>query len=797
MKRILWVLFVLLGIVLIAGFFFIKTLKPDYDGELELESLQQEVSVYYDSYGIPHIYGSSEKDAFRALGYIHAQDRLWQMELLRRIGKGQLSELFGKDLISTDKFFLALGIDDASAKTVSQLNKNDEGVQLTQAYLDGINSFLKEGPTPVEFYLTGIEKRPFELTDVYNVMGYMAFSFAMAHKTDPLLTKMKEQLGPQYLKDLSIHSDTSTVWLKNTLQSDSVSLKTNEVIAGIFKTLEALNIPQFEGSNSWVLGPEKTKNKKVIFANDPHIGFSQPSVWYEAHVVTPQYEKYGYHLAGVPFPILGHDRNLAYGMTMFENDDVDFYYEDENPEDKSRYRVNDSWRSYEMVDKIIKVKDSTDIEFTFKKTHRGPILNGIADQVDMKRPVSMWWVYTQHDNQVMKALYELSHANDIDQFRASLKYIHAPGLNIMYGDAKDNVAWWASAHLYQIPDSVNTKLIYDGTNYLDDQKKYLDFSQNPHAENPDWHYVYSANNQPDSIAGMLYPGYYLPENRARRIVDLLDAKDDWVMSDVQKMINDVNSPVDVATVKSLLKLIDMEGLSESDLGTLDDLGAWQGGYELDDLEATVFHRWMFYVLNDVFKDELGQGLFDEFMSTHLIKRSIAPLVNNENSVWWNDVATEKEETAKEIVTQAFHQAISDLEKSLGSDREKWFWQRVHTLEHGHPIGQVEMLRSFFNVGPFEVEGSREVINNMYFPYGEDGNYKVSSGPSTRRVIDFSDIENSMSILPTGQSGNPFSEHYKDQAQMYAEGKFRKMMMNKKEIQDQAESVLKFLPSNKN
>ncbi|MEP1016218.1 penicillin acylase family protein, partial [Maribacter dokdonensis] len=187
LKKIGALLLVLVTLLIIIIGIFAYTLKPDYSGEKKLVGLQEVVNVYYDDYGIPHIYGENEKDAFRTLGYVHAQDRLWQMELLRRIASGGLSEVFGKDLIGTDKFFLSLGIADASKITASKVDVNDEGVILAKAYLDGINQFINEGPTPVEFYLTGIDKREFVLEDIYNTIGYMAFSFAMAHKTDPLL----------------------------------------------------------------------------------------------------------------------------------------------------------------------------------------------------------------------------------------------------------------------------------------------------------------------------------------------------------------------------------------------------------------------------------------------------------------------------------------------------------------------------------------------------------------------------------------------------------------------------------
>ncbi len=789
--RILLVLALLLG----AAWFVTKSvLKPNYNGEKEMKGLSSEVNVHYDTYGIPHIYGSNEKDAFRALGYVHAQDRLWQMELLRRIGRGGLSEIFGKDVIETDRFFLALGIDDATQKSVSKLDKNSQAAQLSQAYLDGINQFIEEGPTPVEYYLTGLDKTPFTQHDIYNTMGYMAFSFAQAHKTDPLLSEIRSKLGPEYLKDLEIDVDPNTTLIKTTNAKKDAEPQVT-ISVSVRNTLEQLAIPLFEGSNSWVISPEKTKNGAVIFANDPHIGFAQPSVWYEAHVVTPTYEKYGCHLAGVPFAVLGHDRNIAYGMTMFENDDVDFYYEEQHPTDETKYKRGDEWLPYEIVEKTIKVKGEADDTFSYKKTLNGPVLNGIAKQINGERPISMSWVYTEEENLVIEALYNISHATDIEGFQANLQKIHAPGLNIMYGDAKGNVAWWATAKLFKIPDSVHTKFIHEADQGFSMGRTYLPFSENPMAINPESNYVYSANNQPDSIAGMLYPGYYLPENRAKRVVQLLESKNDWDQKGVSKMITDVTSSVNPSVVKSLAKSLDIEALSSNQIKLLDELNAWQGDYPLESIAAGMFHQWTYFTLKNTFEDELGSRLYTEMQTTHFYKRLIAPMAANSNSAWWDDVRTDDIiETHAAIIQKSYVEAYESLQKEFGEDYTKWEWRKVHTIEHGHPIGQVGgLLRKFFNVGPFPIMGTTEVINNMGFSQNGSVYYHVGSGPSTRRVIDFSDVDNSISVLPTGQSGNPFSEHYDDQAELFVKGEFRKMMMNKDEIVKKAKSQLVFKP----
>ncbi len=574
LKKIGWVLLAVLGLLILSAGIFAYKLSPDYSGERTLTGLSNSVNVHYDTYGIPHIYAENEKDAIRALGYVHAQDRLWQMELLRRVGRGGLSEIFGSDLVETDKMFLSLGIDD---------------------------------PT--------------------------------------------------------------------------------------------------------------------------------------------------------------------------------------------KYKTENGWEAFENVSKTIKVKDDEDVIFKYKRTRHGPIVNDVMDRISKERPVAMSWIYTQVENKVIDAIFGISRASDLKEFKSALPNIHAPGLNVMYGDAKGNVGWFASAKLYQMPDSTQTKLILDGTSGKEERLRYLDFSENPQAINPSWNYVYSANNQPDSIAGMLYPGYYLPENRAKRIVQFLEPKNDWDLNAVTEMITDVTSAVNPSIVTDLAKLIDIKKLNDEQTILLDKVNAWKGDYPIESIEATIFHRWIYFFLKNTFKDELGDVMFDQLLSTHFHKRMIAPMAHNSKSVWWDDVNTKDTvETQKDIVNASFLQAITSLQNDFGSNTSEWAWGKVHTLEHNHPIGQIAILRSFFNVGPFPVVGTREVINNMYFGYDESGLYNVNSGPSTRRVIDFSDIENSMSILPTGQSGNPFSPHYDDQAEMYINGEFRKMMLNKEEIIETSKSLLTFRPT---
>ena len=778
-KKILLVLGVLIVLVFIGGWIYFNSLKPDYSGKITLSNIENETSVYFDDYGIPHIYAQNQYDATTALGYVHAQDRLWQMELMRRIAPGRLSEIFGKDMLKNDRFFVSLGIEEASKKSMEKLDKNGEVYKLATAYLNGVNQFIENGPTPIEFTLIGIEKEPYQLNDIYNILGYMSFSFAMAQKTDPLLTVLKEKLGDDYLKELNIEIGPNTTFIKN---SKSTIANFSEMVASVNEVMENSPVPPFIGSNSWVVSPKKSATGKVLFANDPHIGYSQPAVWYEAHIVTPNYEMYGYHLAGVPFPLLGHNRNYAYGLTMFENDDIDFYKEENHPTDSTKYKTPDGFDTYKTTVKTIKVKDADDVIITVRNSRHGPIMNDALDAITQSEPIAMSWIYTQFDVEVLGALYTISRANDMKDVKKGASMIHAPGLNIMYGDAKGNVAWWATGKLYKLNPGVNRNFILNGASGEDDPIEYLDFSENPMAENPPWNYVYSANNQPDSTANMLYPGYYLSEDRAKRIVQLLEPKNNWNKESVAVMINDVTSAVAPALVKEFAENMDYKSFSKSEQKAIDVLQLWDGSNTVDQVAPTIYNKWIYLYLKNTFEDEMGSTLFTQFLATHLSKRTIAEQIEKDSSIWWDDISTSNNiETKKEILSKSLVEAVASLEKQLGSNMMDWNWGKVHTLVHEHPLGKVAALKSYFNVGPFPINGSREVINNRGFDYTETGLYKVNAGPSTRRVIDFSDVENSISILPTGQSGNPFSKHYKDQTEMYNKGEFRKMKMNEEEI----------------
>lgn len=788
-KKIILALFLFIILAIIGLFVYVQTLRPDYSGDLSMHGLDAKVEVHYDTYGIPHIYAETDNDAWQALGYVHAQDRLWQMELLRRIGAGRLSELFGNNTLKTDKFFRTLGIDAYSSKSAARFSANSPpAVQdKVHAYLTGVNHFIDHGPTPIEMHLVGANKSHFDVQDVYNVIGYMAFSFGIAHRTEPIITYIQDRFGSEYLQDMDIDIDTT----KEIIPSYPIS-DLNDLSSYMGDILNDWPVPSFMGSNSWVLGPSKTSTGKVIFANDPHMKFGQPAVWYEAHIETPTTSLYGYFLGGSPFPQMGHTRTMATGLTMLLNDDTDLFAEEVKD---GKFKYNDEWLPLITRSDTIPLRSGDDHIFEIKETAHGPLINNVVDGLNSSAPVSIWWSYINNANYTLEGAHDLLRASSVTDIPAAASKIHAPGLNIMYGDSEDNIAWWGTAKLVKRNKSKSSKLILDGTTNADDPIGYYDFDENPTSTNPNSGYVYSANNQTISRNGIYHEGYYVPEDRGRKIVSLLETKNDWSVDDVKEMMLNFNSLVAVENIKMLSEILEGVELSDNEVELMQTLNQWGGTFDPKSHASTIYVKLITELSHQIFADELGKKRLELFLGTPMYKKSFVKILANRESKFWDKISTkDKEETSAQIIKESLRETQSKLSAQLGSEKSAWQWDKVHSLEHEHPLGQVSGLKKFFNVGPFPIGGWEEVINNMHTDFADDGVYKVLAGPSTRRIVDFSDIENnSWSISPTGQSGNPLSPHYKDQAEMFINGEFRKQKMNKKEILKETQNTLTLLP----
>lgn len=787
-------LFLILGLLI-----FIFSQSPQYDGELKLEGLKEKVEVHFDKFGIPHIYARNGEDAYRALGYVHAQDRLFQLEMMRRVGSGTLSEFLGKDLLEIDQFFHTLGIPKHSKESAAAFLAQGETPwkSAAEAYLAGVNEFITNGKLPVEYLLLGEKPRPYTFEDMHSIVGYMSFTFAMALKTDPLVTKMARELGHEYLNSLSIQTLPShhviPVNYPDSLKVDSTSIRSD-----FTALLKKLPVPLLEGSNSWVIAGSRTKSGKVLFSNDTHIGFSSPSVWYEAHLEYPGFSFYGNHLAGVPFGLVGHTRHHSIGLTMFENDDHDFFEEKLNPNNSSEIIVGDSIFPINSRKELIKIKGHEPIEFEVKETLHGPIINPVVKEIASMttNPVSSWWVYVLEPSKALEAIFKMNHAKSIQEVAKAASLIHAPGLNIMYGDSMGNIGWWAAAKLPIRSDKVHSKIFADGSDPESQPKGWYSFSDNPQSINPEIGFVASANNQPDSMRnGVFFPGYYFPGERWNRIAKTISSRSDWNQESIRELqlenINEVQ-PKNAQFLLSLIKKQDFQEYSDA----LEALQNWNGAHDLNLAAPTIYYKWQYHILRLAMEDELGEDAFKSYLETFIMVRSIPHFLTHEKNRWWDKVHTDTKETREEIIREALQLSLEELSSQFGKNSDEWKWEKAVSLEHPHPLGIQQPLDKIFNIRTEAVPANEESVNKLAFRLNGDGIYKITSGPAMRIILDFSNVENSVSVLPTGNSGNRFSKHYADQKELYSKGRYRPQLMDAEEIREKSKGKLMLVPSDK-
>ncbi|MBL7849938.1 MAG: penicillin acylase family protein [Cyclobacteriaceae bacterium] len=791
LKRTLIVLLILVLAATVGGYFYVQSTAPVYEGSVTLKGLKGEVEVYYDTYGVPHIYATTLEDAYFALGYAHAQDRLFQMELARRAAGGRLAEVLGKDLVPTDKLFRTLGINQfAEAHAQKFLNADTSEFQRgALSYQKGINEYIRTGKTPIEFSIIGIPKTEFVPADIYRVIGIMAFGFAEGVQIDPMLEKIRTELGDAYLKDLAVQTPANAERIRN-FKGAPPTAGTEKLISAIRQGLDKLPLPLWVGSNGWVISGDRTDSGEPILENDTHMGYAQPAVWYEAHLEFPGHRFYGHHAAGVPFGFLGNNAFCAWGLTMFENDDTDFFREEINPENPNQVKFGDQWEDLTLREEIIKVKGEEDVVVTVKTSRHGPLFNSIMEEtVPSPAPVALWWGLHHQTNYALQTVYELNHATSFAQVSHAVSQMTAPGLNVMYADVEGTIAWWAAARLPIRPPHVNSKFFLDGASGKDEYLGYYDFSKNPHAINPPWGFVYSANNQPDTVDGVYYPGYYYPRSRAGRIVELLSEEKMWTPDEVRKVNLDVQSPMHRDIARTLSEVLLASGDARfTDMGRV--LQEWNGDMKKEDIAPSIYFNLLSQTTYRAMIDELGWEAYQAFNNTSIARNSWEILVASEQSPWWDDIKTaDKKETRTDIVIRAAEKSLALLQQHGGPNMQDWKWEKYHLLKHPHALGAVKLLDGYFSVGPFGVPGGSEVINNLHFDLDTTGIFQCDGGPALRKVTDMSDVENGMTVSPTGQSGNFLSPYYQDQAEMFVKGEVRKMMMNREEIVAKSKKLL--------
>ncbi|MCV2367970.1 penicillin acylase family protein [Roseateles oligotrophus] len=780
-------LLLLLAAIAAALSWHVHSKQPQRSGELILAGLQAAVTVRYDEFGVPHIEAQNEVDMYLALGYVHAQDRLFQMEMLRRLSRGELAAIFGPKLVETDRLFRTLGIrahaDAYAAREFAQIDTPAK--RALMAYLDGVNQFQDSRPAPLEFDIIGIKKRPFTPADTVSIGGYLAYSFAAAFRTEPVLTQIRDQLGSDYLKIFDLAWRPDGVLRQQLRPGDWQDLGRLARLSQ--DALEAAGQPLFEGSNAWAVAGARTVSGKPLLAGDPHIQFATPAVWYEAHLKCPGFELYGHHQALNPLALLGHNDKFAWSLTMFQNDDVDLVAEKLNPANPNEVWHQGQWQALQSREELLEVKGAAPVKLLLRRSKHGPIINDALAGAVGETPVALWWAFLETENPVLEGFYALNRADSLAKGRAAAAQIHAPGLNLVWANAAGDIAWWAAAKLPVRPAGVNPSFILDGASSEADKLGFLPFAQNPQEENPARGYVISANHQP---AGALQvPGYYNLWDRAERLDSLLrDPSIKWAAGNSKALQLDVQTGYSQRVLKPLIPLL----RQVPEQGLVEEMAAWDGAYKTELRAPVLFQQFLFELARLALQDELGETVFNNLRLTRALDHALPRLMADPTSPWWDKRDTKAVETQAEIVAEAWGLSLAHLRQTFGADAKSWTWGRAHTVTHGHPLGLQKPLDRVFNVGPFAAPGSHETPNNMAARIGP-APWAVVYGPSTRRIIDLARPAESLGINPVGQSGVWGDRHYADQAQMHALGQYRNQHLAEADVATHTRSKLSLLP----
>ena len=767
---------------------------PQREGELPLQGLQAPVTVRYDEWGVPHLKAGSEDDLYRALGWVHAQDRLFQMEMMRRLARGELAEVLGPKLLPTDRLFRALTLRQHADEQARRMDPARPESRALLAYLDGINQYQASRPQPLEHVLLGIPRRDFTPADTLAVAGYLAYSFAAAFRTEPVLSQVREQLGPDYLKafDLAWQPDGAVAHGARQRLAGVDWPGLQRLAALSQDAVEAAGLPQFEGSNAWVLGGARTRSGQALLAGDPHISFSTPAVWYEARLEAPGFSLYGHFMALNPLALLGHNERFGWSLTMFQNDDLDLVVEHTDAQHPGQVLVKGQWVPLQSRQETIKVKGAPDETLVLQRSPHGPIVNTVLGEAAGAAPVAMWWTLLESDNPVLEAFWRLNRADTLAKARQAVQGIHAPGLNVVWANASGDIAWWAAARLPMRPEGVDPSFLLDGRTAEADKPGFLPFSQNPQEENPARGWIVSANHQPASARPV--PGYYNAWDRALRLHQQLSADGPWDAERARALQLDTRTGYGPRTLAPVLAELQAAAADDAERALVAQLAAWDGSHTPAQIAPTLFYQFLHDLAHEAMADELGEAAWSNLRRTRALDHALPRLLADAASPWWDRRDTaDRRETRADAVRVAWRSALAHLKGLYGDDPMAWTWGRAHTITHAHPLGQQKPLDKVFNVGPWPAPGGRETPNNLAQPFAP-APWGVTYGPSTRRVLDFGDIAAATGSNPVGQSGVWGDPHYRDQAEPWLRGEARPMHLAESDVAAHTRSTLRLTPA---
>lgn len=729
---------VVLGVLLIAatGFVWLMSSLPRIEGRVPIKGLELPVSVARDGAGVPHIAARSVRDAYFTMGWIHAQDRMWQMEMQRRVGAGRLAEAVGEAGLPNDRFMRTLGVYRLAQAEFEKLDRPTRDSLI--AYAEGVNAWLNDywHRLPPEFLAVGIRPEPWKPADSLVWGRLMALQLANDWRDEVLRAKLAGKLDARRVRELWPDVPADSPVTLGAATADSLLAAAPEAA-----------LPHL-ASNVWVVGGSRTISGKPLLANDPHLGFRAPVLWYLLSVEAPGLALTGATVPGVPFHLIGHNGRVAWGITSSYADTVDLFLE--KPVDDATYQTPDGPQPFERREEIIKVKGGPDVTQVVRATRHGPIISDLPG-FEPGQMVAFRATALEADNLTAQALYRLNRAIDWRGFSAALRDVTAPTLNFAFADTGGTIAF-ATAGKVPVRKGGDGSRPAEGWTRQGDWIGWIAPDRMPAQVNPKSDKVVNANNKiasgknTPSLATAWPEGY-----RAERIEALIDATAKLSLDDMAAIQTDHLS-LEAVEIKELLDVAaDATPLAQQAARLI---AAWDGSAARDRPEPLIFAAWVGQLWHDLLADELG----DDFRAFATVRPYVLADILTRNRHWCDNVATPEAEGCDEIISRALDKAVATLASRHGSDISKWSWGSEHKAVFEHPLfSRVPLLQRLVR-SEIATDGDDFTVNRgTYLPDG----FRHIHGAGLRAVYDLSDLSASRFIIATGQSGNVLSRHYDD------------------------------------
>lgn len=768
----------------------LRSALPQTSGNLTLTGISGQVDIYRDEYGIPHIYAQNQRDLMFAVGFVSAQDRLWQMDVTRRAATGRLAEIFGETALKADLLVRTLDFEQIAKREVAILPP-PLAVEL-EAYSNGVNAYIEQqAALPPEFGVLDYRPEPWRPFESLAISRLLAWQLSKNFESEIVIWKLVEKLGAERAAELGPTYPSSGPFILSgeAVGSPGRSLSTLEDGS---KALDEI-VGTSGGSNSWVIGGSRTVNDAPILANDPHLsGTKMPSIWYYVHLVGGKYDVIGSLVPGTPLPILGHNRRIGWGVTNMNADVQDLYIERINREDPHQYEYDGRWvdmdSRWERIYFRTRKGERSFIEKQIKLTIHGPLVNELAPGVT--DAISLRWTGLDPSRDY-QALAGISVARNWKEFCRALSNFSVAPQNFIYADGDGNIGYYGAG---RIPirsggDGVMPQQGWLGENTWSGE---IPFEEMPHELNPPDDYIVTANNR---VAGDDYEHFlsaeWAPAYRSGRIAELLESTQKHDAKSVASMQSDTRSLLAELLLEIVMPTIDgLTGPEARQAAAY--LKQWGFDNTKESVAATIYHEFLLKFAFNTFADDLGNELAREYLNQYYlwIERFVGFV--QEDSHWFDDRRTDAVENRDDMVIRSFEEAVASLRSRLGGDMSDWRWGKTHRVEFRHPLDRIRIFRMLFNRGPFPFPGDGESVNRGTFAFSDP--YRVTMAASLRHIMDFSDVGVTLGIHTTGQSGNPASRHYDDFVERWRNGSYVSLMMNEQDFAGKVEGHLKLLPA---